>query len=42
MGQPNVFQICTLNETIYQEKTRNWRGLRLSVKQDGTRTQGLI
>ncbi len=39
---PNVFQICTLNETKSVTKKRQeiGRGLRLSVKQDGTRTQG--
>lgn len=39
---PNVFQICTLNETKSTTKKRQeiGRGLRLSVKQDGTRTEG--
>ena len=39
---PNVFQICTLNETKSQDKKRQeiGRGLRLSVKQDGLRTAG--
>ncbi len=39
---PNVFQICTLNETKSVTKKRQeiGRGLRLSVKQDGTRTEG--
>lgn len=36
---PNVFQICTLNETKSELKKRQeiGRGLRLSVDQDGTR-----
>lgn len=39
---PNVFQICTLNETKSLTKKRQeiGRGLRLAVKQDGTRTSG--
>ncbi|STZ76209.1 DEAD/DEAH box helicase family protein [Bergeriella denitrificans] len=36
---PNVFQICTLNETVSTAKKRQeiGRGLRLPVKQDGSR-----
>lgn len=36
---PNVFQICTLNETVSTAKKRQeiGRGLRLPVKQNGTR-----
>ncbi|MFC7047025.1 DEAD/DEAH box helicase family protein [Halobacteriaceae archaeon GCM10025711] len=36
---PNVFQICTLNNTVSQVKKRQeiGRGVRLPVKQDGTR-----
>ncbi len=39
---PNVFQICTLNESSSDMKKRQeiGRGLRLSVNQDGERTQG--
>ncbi len=39
---PNVFQICTLNETRSEVKKRQeiGRGLRLSVNQDGERQQG--
>lgn len=39
---PNVFQICTLNETKSVTKKRQeiGRGLRLAVKQDGNRTSG--
>jgi type III restriction enzyme len=39
---PNVFQICTLNETKSEVKKRQeiGRGLRLCVKQDGERQQG--
>ncbi|MBI5416554.1 DEAD/DEAH box helicase family protein [Candidatus Poribacteria bacterium] len=38
---PNVFQICTLNETKSELKKRQeiGRGLRLSVNQDGNRIQ---
>jgi len=38
---PNVFQICTLNETKSEMKKRQeiGRGLRLSVNQDGIRIQ---
>ena len=38
---PNVFQICTLNETHSELKKRQeiGRGLRLSVNQDGVRIQ---
>jgi type III restriction enzyme len=38
---PNVFQICTLNETQSELKKRQeiGRGLRLSVNQDGNRIQ---
>ncbi|WP_423743121.1 DEAD/DEAH box helicase family protein (plasmid) [Haladaptatus sp. SPP-AMP-3] len=36
---PNVFQICTLNNTVSQTKKRQelGRGVRLPVRQDGTR-----
>lgn len=39
---PNVFQICTLNETRSEVKKRQeiGRGLRLCVNQDGERQQG--
>jgi len=39
---PNVFQICTLNETASVMKKRQeiGRGLRLAVNQDGERIQG--
>ena len=39
---PNVFQICTLNETRSEVKKRQeiGRGLRLSVNQEGERQQG--
>ncbi len=39
---PNVFQICTLNETNSQIKKRQevGRGLRLAVNQDGERVMG--
>lgn len=39
---PNVFQICTLNETISTDKKRQeiGRGLRLAVNQNGERTEG--
>jgi type III restriction enzyme len=39
---PNVFQICTLNETKSEVKKRQeiGRGLRLSVNQDGERQHG--
>lgn len=39
---PNVFQICTLNETKSEMKKRQeiGRGLRLAVDQDGNRTEG--
>ncbi len=39
---PNVFQICTLNETRSEVKKRQeiGRGLRLCVNQDGDRQQG--
>ncbi len=39
---PNVFQICTLNETRSEVKKRQeiGRGLRLSVNQNGERQQG--
>lgn len=39
---PNVFQICTLNETKQQIKKRQeiGRGLRLCVNQDGERLKG--
>ncbi|MDR4516161.1 MAG: DEAD/DEAH box helicase family protein [Nitrosomonas sp.] len=39
---PNVFQICTLNETKSAIKKRQeiGRGLRLAVNQDGDRVQG--
>lgn len=39
---PNVFQICTLNETksITKKRQEIGRGLRLAVKQDGKRTEG--
>ncbi len=39
---PNVFQICTLNETKSEVKKRQeiGRGLRLCVNQDGERLQG--
>jgi len=39
---PNVFQICTLNETKSEMKKRQeiGRGLRLAVDQNGNRTQG--
>jgi len=38
---PNVFQICTLNETKSELKKRQeiGRGLRLSVNQEGIRIQ---
>jgi len=37
---PNVFQICTLNETKSEIKKRQeiGRGLRLPVREDGTRS----
>ncbi|MCD4812117.1 DEAD/DEAH box helicase family protein [bacterium] len=40
---PNVFQICTLNETQSELKKRQeiGRGLRLSVNQEGTRIQDI-
>lgn len=39
---PNVFQICTLNETASEMKKRQeiGRGLRLAVDQQGNRTEG--
>ena len=39
---PNVFQICTLNETTKEVKKRQeiGRGLRLCVNQDGERVKG--
>jgi Restriction endonuclease len=39
---PNVFQICTLNETKSEMKKRQeiGRGLRLAVNNDGNRTSG--
>ncbi|WP_027625586.1 type III restriction-modification system endonuclease [Clostridium lundense] len=39
---PNVFQICTLNETKSESKKRQeiGRGLRLAVNQDGERVYG--
>ncbi|MFD2247296.1 type III restriction-modification system endonuclease [Pontibacter ruber] len=39
---PNVFQICTLNETSSEMKKRQeiGRGLRLAVNQDGERVRG--
>lgn len=39
---PNVFQICTLNETKSEMKKRQeiGRGLRLAVNQDGKRVRG--
>ena len=39
---PNVFQICTLNETTKEIKKRQeiGRGLRLCVNQDGERVKG--
>ncbi|MBA1419433.1 MAG: DEAD/DEAH box helicase family protein, partial [Epsilonproteobacteria bacterium] len=39
---PNVFQICTLNETVAVMKKRQeiGRGLRICVNQDGERVQG--
>jgi type III restriction enzyme len=39
---PNVFQICTLNETASVIKKRQQidRGLRISVNQDGERVHG--
>lgn len=39
---PNVFQICTLNETKKEDKKRQeiGRGLRLCVNQDGERVKG--
>lgn len=39
---PNVFQICTLNETTKEVKKRQeiGRGLRLCVNQDGKRVKG--
>lgn len=39
---PNVFQICTLNETnsVIKKRQEIGRGLRLAVRQDGTRTEG--
>ena len=39
---PNVFQICTLNETKSTIKKRQeiGRGLRISVNQDGERVRG--
>ena len=39
---PNVFQICTLNETTSEVKKRQeiGRGLRLAVNQDGERLHG--
>ena len=39
---PNVFQICTLNETKQQIKKRQeiGRGLRLCVNQEGERLKG--
>ena len=38
---PNVFQICTLNNTVSQTKKRQelGRGVRLPVRQDGTRLE---
>ncbi|MCB0534794.1 MAG: hypothetical protein KDD14_21495, partial [Saprospiraceae bacterium] len=38
---PNVFQICTLNQTVSEAKKRQeiGRGLRLAVDQDGARVQ---
>ena len=40
---PNVFQICTLNDTVSAMKKRQeiGRGLRLAVNQDGERVYGL-
>ncbi len=39
---PNVFQICTLNQTVSETKKRQeiGRGLRLCVNQDGERVHG--
>lgn len=39
---PNIFQICTLNETqsVIKKRQEIGRGLRLAVKQDGKRTEG--
>ena len=39
---PNVFQICTLNETVSEIKKRQeiGRGLRIAVNQDGERVRG--
>jgi type III restriction enzyme len=39
---PNVFQICTLNETasVLKKRQEIGRGLRLAVNQDGERIQG--
>ncbi|WP_374124367.1 restriction endonuclease [Leptotrichia hongkongensis] len=39
---PNVFQICTLNETVSEMKKRQeiGRGLRIAVNQDGERVRG--
>ena len=39
---PNVFQICTLNETVSKMKKRQeiGRGLRIAVNQDGERVRG--
>lgn len=39
---PNVFQICTLNQTVSSTKKRQeiGRGLRLCVDQDGNRPEG--
>lgn len=39
---PNVFQICTLNETasVIKKRQEIGRGLRLAVNQDGERVQG--
>ena len=41
---PNVFQICTLNETKSEVKRRQeiGRGLRLCVNQDGKRLHGFV
>jgi len=39
---PNVFQICTLNETasVIKKRQQIGRGLRISVNQDGERVHG--
>ncbi|MDM8536374.1 DEAD/DEAH box helicase family protein [Desulfobacterales bacterium HSG17] len=39
---PNVFQICTLNETasVIKKRQEIGRGLRIAVNQDGERVQG--